>query len=306
MPTGFLILDKPSGPTSHDMVYFVRRGMGEKRVGHAGTLDPLATGVLVICLGSATRLSEYLLGESKRYRATARFGAATTTYDAQGEVTATAPVTIGRRDIEAALASFRGDLLQVPPAYSAVKRGGLKAYEAARRGEALALEPRPISVYEIRLEDWQPPDAVINVHCSAGAYVRSLVHDLGQALGCGAHLIALRRTASGHFELSQAVTEQALREAFGDGSWKTHLLPVRAALPHWPAVHLDAASVERVSHGQAIRESSAGYVAGSEMVEATANARQLALAFGPGDRLIAVVERDHQACAWKPKKVLQE
>jgi tRNA pseudouridine55 synthase len=294
--SGFLILDKPSGPTSHDMVAFVRRGTGQRRAGHAGTLDPLATGVLVICLGAATRLSEYLLGESKRYLATARFGAATTTYDSQGEVTATAPVTLGRQDVEAALAEFRGDLMQTPPAYSAVKQGGRKAYELARRGQAVELEARAVTVYDLRVEAWNLPDVVLAVHCSAGAYVRSLVHDLGQRLGCGAHVTALRRTASGHFEIDQAVAEAALRRAFADGSWRQYLVPMPAGLPHWPVVQLDGAGAARIARGQAV-------AAGTEAPRGT---DRLALGLGSGGRVLAVLELDTALAVWRPKKVLVE
>jgi tRNA pseudouridine55 synthase len=189
---GILLLDKPSGPTSHDMVYAVRRGAREKRVGHAGTLDPLATGLLVLCLGSATRLSEYLAGKDKRYRAQVRLGQTTTTYDAQGDITSEAATLPGRDQAEAALEQFRGPQLQVPPQYSAIKRGGQKAYEAARRGEYIELEARPVEFYEITLTAWQPPELTLEVHCSAGTYIRALAHDLGQALGCGAHLAGLR------------------------------------------------------------------------------------------------------------------
>lgn len=289
MSDGLLILDKPSGPTSHDLVYLVRRGTGEKRVGHAGTLDPLATGVLVLCLGMATRLSEYLLGDHKRYQATLRFGASTTTYDADGEVTARGAVKMGWADIEAALAGYRGKIKQAPPPFSAVKRGGRRAYELARRGEAVVLEPRDVTVYDLRLDDWQPPDATLSVHCSAGTYARSLAHDLGQVLGCGAHLAALRRVAAGPFDLSQAVTVDELRASMNDGSWLRLLLPPEAALPDWPAIRLEAAAAARVAQGQSFPL-------------LTTDGR-LALAYGPGGRLIAIVQPDVAAGLWKPRKV---
>src|SRR5688572_14934063 len=155
---GLLLLDKPSGPTSHDMIYAVRRGAREKRVGHAGTLDPLATGLLVICLGTATRLSEYLAGKDKRYTARVRLGQTTTTYDAQGEITSESTALPPREQVEAALVQFRGPQQQVPPQYSAIKRGGQKAYEAARRGEHIELEARPVEFYELQLGDWEPPE----------------------------------------------------------------------------------------------------------------------------------------------------
>src|SRR5260221_3288107 len=189
---GLILLDKPTGPTSHDMVYAVRRGAGEKHVGHAGTLDPLATGLLVMCLGPATRLSEYLAGKAKRYTARLRFGQTTNTYDSQGEVTATSPAIPGRPAVEAALAGFRGAQQQVPPAFSAIKRGGQKAYDLARRGDTVVLEARPGIIHALELVDWQAPEAALGGYCSAGTYIRSLAHDLGPRLGCGAYLTALR------------------------------------------------------------------------------------------------------------------
>jgi tRNA pseudouridine55 synthase len=289
MTDGLLIVDKPSGPTSHDLVDLIRRGTGEKRVGHTGTLDPMATGVLVLCLGIATRLSEYLLGEDKRYEARVRFGASTTTYDADGEVTTRGAVKKGRADVEAALAGFRGKIKQAPPPYSAVKRAGRKAYELARRGEAVALEPRDVTVYDLRLDDWQPPDAALSVHCSAGTYIRSLAHDLGQALGCGAHLAALRRVAAGPFDLSHAVTVDKLRVSMSDGSWVRYLVAPETALRDWRAVRLDAPGVDRIAHGQP--------------VPLVATDGRLALAYGPDGRLIAIVEPDEAAGLWRPRKV---
>ncbi|MBI3763251.1 MAG: tRNA pseudouridine(55) synthase TruB [Chloroflexi bacterium] len=296
MPDGILVLDKPSGPTSHDMVNLVRRGTGERRVGHAGTLDPMATGVLVLCLGAATRLSEFLLGGDKCYRATARFGESTTTYDAEGETISTSAVTMSRADIEGALDSLRGEIQQVPPAYSAIKRGGRKSYEAARRGEAIALEPRRVTIHDLRLEDWASPDAVLFIRCSSGTYIRSLAHDLGQALGCGAHLAALRRLFVEHFDLSQAVTVDDLRPAFADGAWLRYLLPMEAALPGWPAIQVGEAGAARIRQGLPVPASS----------DAAARAdKGVARAHGPDGRMIAVVEIDVAAGMWRPRKVFK-
>ncbi len=297
MPDGILVLDKPSGPTSHDMVYLVRRGTGEKRAGHAGTLDPLATGVLVMCVGAATRLSEYLIGEDKRYAAVVRLGAATDTYDAQGTVTATAPVNVSQAQIEAALGEFRGAILQRPPAYSALKRGGQKAYEMARRGEAVQLEPRAVTIYALTLDDYAPPDARLSVHCSAGTYIRSLAHDLGQRLGCGAHLASLRRTAAGHFAVAQAVTVDDLQAAFEAGTWARYLQPPQAALPHWPRI---TAGPERLLNGSPVPD---GEWQLAQPGSAAIEAGTLALAFDAADRLLAVVERDEAARHWQPRKV---
>ncbi len=289
---GIVLLDKPSGPTSHDMVYALRRGSGERRVGHAGTLDPLATGLLVLCLGTATRLSEYLAGKDKRYVARVRLGQTTTTYDAQGEVTAETAVVPERAVVEAALGAFRGPQLQVPPQYSAVKRGGQKAYEAARRGEVLELEARPVEFYALALVDWRPPECTLEVHCSAGTYVRSLAHDLGQKLGCGAHLAGLRRTASGSFRVEEAVTLEALNAAFAAGDWQRYLRPADAALADWPALSLSSEDTTRVARGQAVP---LGQARG-----------EFARAYNPAGEFIAVLRADPAAALWRPHKVFAE
>jgi tRNA pseudouridine55 synthase len=289
---GLLLLDKPVGPTSHDMVYAVRRGAREKRVGHAGTLDPLATGLLVMCLGSATRLSEYLAGKDKRYTAQVRLGQSTTTYDAQGEITARARDMPERATVEAALAAFRGPQQQVPPQYSAIKRGGQKAYEVARRGERLELEPRPVEFYEIRLVDWAPPLVTLDVHCSAGTYIRSLAHDLGQALGCGAHLAGLRRTASGSFRVEEAVTLEALNAAFAADTWRTLLRPPDAALADWPALRLSAEASQAVLRGQAVTVDGA--------------AGEYARAYNPAGEFIAILRADAAVGVWRPHKVFDQ
>jgi tRNA pseudouridine55 synthase len=268
----------------------VRRGTKEKRVGHAGTLDPMATGLLVICLGAATRLSEYLAGKDKRYRARVRFGQATTTYDAQGEITSEAQDLPDRNAVEAALAEFRGPQQQVPPQFSAIKRGGKKAYELARRGEAVTLEPRPIDIYALELAEWEPPECTLAVHCSAGTYIRSLAHDLGQRLGCGAHLAALRRTASGNLELSEAVTLEALNAAFARGDWQRYLRPADAALSDWPAATLSAEAAARIQNGQA--------------VPLEGGAEGLVRAYNPAGEFIAILRPDPAAGLWRPHKVL--
>ncbi len=191
MRDGILIIDKPSGLTSHDVVNRVRRATKIRQVGHAGTLDPMATGVLVVCLGQATRVSEYLLGHDKAYRATIRLGIETNTYDADGEIVATHDVNVDRAEVERALAQFVGEIQQVPPMYSAIKRDGQKLYELARQGIEIERAARSVIIHSIELRDYQAPDATIDVRCSAGTYIRSIAHDLGAALGTGGHLIDL-------------------------------------------------------------------------------------------------------------------
>jgi tRNA pseudouridine55 synthase len=274
------------------MVAVVRRGTREKRVGHAGTLDPLATGLLVLCLGAATRLSEYLLDKDKRYLARVRFGQSTNTYDAAGEVTATSAALPERKQVEAALAAFRGVIQQRPPAFSALKRGGQKAYERARRGERVELEPRIVTFHSLQLLEWSPPECVLETHCSAGTYLRSLAHDLGQALGCGAHLAALRRTASGHFRLEDAVTLDTLKAAFESGDWQRRLLPMDAALPDWPTLFLSEREVRRVQQGAALPFADAAEPSGQ------------ARAYNAAGEFFAILRADRAAGVWRPEKVL--
>lgn len=288
--SGILLVDKSSGPTSHDVVAAIRRGTGEKRVGHAGTLDPLATGLLVILLGAATRLSEYLLAKDKRYLARVRFGQTTNTYDAAGEITSTSEAVPSREQVEAALAAFRGAIQQRPPAFSAVKRGGQRAYALARRGAAVELEPRPVIIHQLSIVEWSPPECSLDVTCSAGTYIRSLAHDLGQALGCGAFLAALRRTASGHFRLEDAVALEALRAAFAAGDWQRHLLPMETALPDLPEVHLSEAEAQRVLHGATVPLNVQG--------------QRWARAYNAAGEFFAILRADPARGVWQPDKVL--
>ncbi len=230
---GILNLDKPAGWTSHDVVGWVRRVLREKRVGHAGTLDPMATGVLLVCVGQATRVAEYLTAGQKVYRAEARLGATTDTYDADGEVVATAavpPLTVD--DLRGALAGFVGEIQQRPPAYSAIKQAGEAAYRKARRGEAVELPARPVTIDGIELLDWDPATAklTIEITCGPGTYIRSLTHDLGQALGSGAVLTRLTRTRSSQFAIEDAIGLDALADAARSGEVARHLYPIEAAL----------------------------------------------------------------------------
>jgi tRNA pseudouridine55 synthase len=249
---GILVVDKPAGMTSHDVVNRVRRLAKMRRVGHTGTLDPMATGVLVLLLGSATRLSRFILTEDKQYRATLRLGVTTTTYDAEGEVTATAAVDVDRATIESALERFRGDILQVPPMYAAIRHQGKRLYEIAREGKEVAREARPLTIYRLDLLDWNPPDLTLDVTCSSGTYIRSLAHDLGQVVGTGAHLTALRRTTSGPFSLDQSYSLNTLEQLAGQGRFDTALLPSYAALEGMPVLRLTPEQLQAVRHGQTL------------------------------------------------------
>ena len=288
--SGVLVVDKPVGLTSHDVVQIIRRGTGIRRAGHTGTLDPRASGVLVILVGPAVRLSEYVSASDKRYQATIRLGSTTDTYDAEGTITSYADVgDISEDDFNEILQKFVGEMEQVPPPYSAVKVKGRKAYEMARKGEEVDLEPRTINVYSLEVLEWAPPEAVIDVYCSSGTYVRSLAHDLGRELGTGAHLVGLRRTKSGRFTLRDAVPLRRLQEAFDTGVWYRYLIPAAEALADWPVVELDPDEVELVRHGHRVpaEEDQSGWARGVSQ---------------QGD-LVALLEVDEESQEWQPRKV---
>jgi tRNA pseudouridine55 synthase len=270
---GILIIDKPEGWTSHDVVARARRLLREKRIGHTGTLDPFATGVLVLLVGRATRLAQFLSGAEKEYEATIRLGYDTDTGDLTGArregtgSTARDCATVTREELEAALASLRGDIEQVPPMYSAKKIKGKKLYELARRGEEIERAAVPVRVSEfesVAFEDGSfikpngdgTCDARARVVCSAGTYVRSLAESVGASLGAGAHLAALRRTRAGEFRVERAASLETLQEIVEKGSLAgvggEFLLPIETALPHMPEAHLTADEARRVRHGAAV------------------------------------------------------
>ena len=208
---GAILVDKPAGPTSHDVVDAIRRKFGIKKVGHCGTLDPNATGLLIIVLGRGTKLSERLMGDDKVYEGTVKFGEATDSYDCDGEITGSLPVmpmTLDQLNEEAA--KFIGDLMQVPPMVTAIKKDGVPLYKLARKGIEVEREPRLIHVYNFRFTDYTEPFGKCRVACTKGTYIRSLAHDLGQKLGCGAHLTELRRSASGKFDVADALPLDAV------------------------------------------------------------------------------------------------
>ena len=238
-PEGFLLVDKPSGMTSHDAVDVVRRSLGTRKVGHAGTLDPMATGLLLLGVGRATRLLRYLGELPKTYAATGRLGEETDTLDADGLILRTAPVDVSLVEVQRACASLVGESMQTPPAYSAVKVGGRKLYEAARGGEALEAPARPIRVDAFDVTAFDGRDLEARITCSSGTYVRVLVADVGRSLGCGAHLVGLRRTAIGSLRVEEARPP-------GDGT----LQPVERAVQHLPSIRLDREEARAASHGR--------------------------------------------------------
>jgi tRNA pseudouridine55 synthase len=302
MIDGILNLDKPRGPTSHDVVSRVRALTGVRRVGHTGTLDPLATGVLLVCIGRTTRLSEYLMGGQKVYRARVRLGIATDTYDAEGQVVTESDVTVSREQVEAALGLFRGPIVQVPPLYSAIKHKGTPLHRLARQGieaeQVLQSKARHVEISKLELTAWDPPECTLETTCSSGTYVRSLAHDLGQALGCGAHLTGLTRLASGRFRLEDAVTLEELARAAAQGRWADLLHPMDAALAHFPALHLNADAAKRICSGQAV----AMWEYEIEGAEGD-HEPGLARAYGPDGAFLALVGYDLDADVWRPRKV---
>ena len=239
VPSGLLLVDKPRGITSHDAVSRVRRSLGIRKVGHSGTLDPLATGLLVMGVGRGTRLLRFLSEFPKLYEGTGVLGVETTTLDSEGDVVREAPVAVTEPELRATIASFLGDIQQAPPAYSAVKVGGERSYKAARRGEAVDPPPRRVHVYAFNVRNFDSPRFDFRVRCSGGTYVRSLVADVGHALECGAHVTALRRTAVGPFGVEEA------RPPDDPGP----LLPLERAVEHLAAVTLHEEEARVAAHG---------------------------------------------------------
>lgn len=288
--SGVLVVDKPVGLTSHDVVQIIRKGTNIQRAGHTGTLDPRASGVLVVLIGPAVRLSQYVSASDKRYQAILRLGSTTDTYDADGKITRSRPVEhITEEQFEEALSKFIGEIEQVPPPYSAVKVKGRKAYEMARQGEEVDLSPRKIKVYNLELLEWAPPEAVIDVYCSSGTYVRSLAYDLGEALECGAHLVGLRRTKSGRFTLRDAVPLRKLKDAFEEGNWYQYVIPAAEALSDWPALELSEQQIEEIRHGHRI----AAEVGSPTQVRGIST----------GGELVALLDYDPATNEWQPRKV---
>ncbi|PJI48767.1 MAG: tRNA pseudouridine(55) synthase TruB [Pseudomonas sp.] len=253
---GVLILDKPLGMSSNQALQKVRWLLNAEKAGHTGSLDPLATGVLPLCFGEATKFSQYLLDADKAYETVALLGTTTTTGDAEGEVLEQREVTVGREALEAQLPRFRGDIEQVPPMYSALKKDGQPLYKLARAGEVVEREARSVTIARLELLAFESPRATLAVSCSKGTYIRTLVEDLGRELGCGAHVAALRRTQAGPFQLNQSVTLEELEKAHAEGGNEAldrFLLPVDAGLEHWPLLQLSEHSTYYWLHGQPVR-----------------------------------------------------
>lgn len=291
MAFGFLNVNKPPGPTSHDIVARIRRGSGERKAGHAGTLDPMAEGVLLVALGSATRLLEYAARSSKQYVAEIELGLETDTYDLTGHILTRTnlPAELKDADIVDTFMKLRGEIMQTPPIYSAVKIGGKSAHSRARAGEVFQIAPRRVVIEEISVLNISLPRVTIQVKCSTGTYVRSLAHDFGATLGCGAALARLIRVASGKFHLDDAVQFSLLEAAFNERSWARYMLPPDCVLDDVPRIDLDESQVARVRNGVAI--------------PASHSAVGLARAYGPDGRFLAVLAGATGRGIWRPTKV---
>ncbi len=246
---GVLLFDKPLELSSNDALQKVRRLFQAEKAGHTGTLDPLATGLLPICFGEATKFSNALLDADKTYRALLRLGQTTTTGDAEGEITAEHPVNVAQAEADAALAGFRGAIRQLPPMHSALKHQGKPLYEYIRRGETIERELRDVVIHELVLNSFSGNEMDITVRCSKGTYVRTLAEDIGAALGCGAHLTGLRRTAIAHFELRDGYTLQQL-QAMSEAERDACVLAPESLMPAMPRLQLDAVQIKRLAQGQ--------------------------------------------------------
>ena len=254
MANGILVIDKPADWTSHDVVAKLRGILHEKRIGHAGTLDPMATGVLPVFVGRATRAVEFAADREKEYIAGLRLGTVTDTQDITGSILSTAPVTVTREDVEQVLSRFRGESQQVPPMYSAIKKNGKKLYELARRGQEVARTPRPIVIHALSLEGRDGTDFVLRIRCSKGTYIRTLLHDIGQALGTGGCMTALRRTAAGSFTLRQAVTIPQLLSFAAEHDPAELLMPVDAVFSAHEPLIVTMPQAARLRNGAQVKD----------------------------------------------------
>ena len=295
---GFLNLYKPAGITSMEALRRVKRVAGQrKKVGHAGTLDPLAEGVLPICFGQATRLMEQVVSGRKRYRMAMRLGATSTTYDAEGDITeGSARVKLTRSEVAAALVNFVGRIEQVPPMYSAIKVDGRRLYELARSGKEVARAPRLAQVYEIHIDEIGFSFLRLTVDCGRGTYLRSIAHDLGQTLGCGAYVTELCRTRCGQFHADHSVSLKTLDDSAGESDWRVHLQPVDWALRDYPALRVSGDQAAAIKQGRVIC---------TDIDTLSIEASEMRRAYNPDGVFLALLEFQVETGCWQPRRVFQ-
>jgi len=297
---GILNINKPPGKTSYGVVAIVKRLSGERHVGHAGTLDPDATGVLPVCLGRGTRIIEFLVDTTKTYRAQIELGKATDTYDGSGRITQQGdPSGIDRAKLESALEPFRGIIQQTPPMYSAIKHRGQPLYKLARAGINVERKSRTVKIHRLELIDWQPPLATVEIECSKGTYIRSLANDLGQSLGCGAYLNGLVRTRCGIFDIKDAISISQLEEAIRQGYWEHFLYPIDIVLQDFSAIVIDDAAEE------AMRKGSPLALEQTNSQDINEHSRQrYCRAYSRDGRFLGILQSVPGKGLWQPKKVM--
>ncbi len=293
---GILNINKTAGSTSFHVVTAVKRLCRERHVGHAGTLDPLAEGVLPVCLGRATRVAEYLLAAKKTYRATVEFGKETDTGDAEGRVVRQGDLTaVTRERILSALAGFRGLIEQTPPMYSALKYQGRPLYKYAREGVVLTRKSRTVEIFNLELLSCEAPVAVIEITCSHGTYIRTLAADLGQTLGCGAHLKSLVRRRCGPFDISASLTLSSLEAAVSRGDWQALLCPLDSVLQDWPALKVGPETADAIRHGRP--------VSCPEIVSGEGVFSGLCRAYTLDGTFLGVLRFNSETGEWQPRKI---
>ncbi len=307
---GILNINKPWGKTSFSIVALVKRFSGERRVGHAGTLDPTATGVLPVCLGQGTRIIEFLLDSTKTYQAQIELGVATDTYDASGKVTQKGdPSGISQEQLESAFAPFRGLIQQTPPMYSAVKHQGKRLYELARAGINVERKSRLAKIYKLAIIDWKPPVVTVEVECGRGTYIRSLAHDLGQSLGCGANLKSLIRSSYGPFAVKTAVSVPQLEDAFRYGYWQHFVHPIDTVLLHWKAIVVNDATGNAIKKGAPVALENDNSNEITDYLEQHSPGRSLVetqcRTYTLDGRFLGVLRFNPERGQWQPEKVFR-
>jgi tRNA pseudouridine55 synthase len=295
---GILNILKPSGKTSFGVVSLIRRLSGERRVGHTGTLDPEATGVLVVCLGQGTRIAEFLVHDTKVYRAEIELGVTTDTYDTSGKVIQRSdPSFVTKEQLEEVLDSFHGNIEQIPPMYSALRYKGKRLYQLARVGIEVARKPRKVHISRLELLEWQPPAATIEVECSTGTYIRSLAQDTGTILGCGACLRKLVRLKCGLFDIDEAMDIASMEEAFHYGYWQRFLYPIDEVLLDWRAAIVNQESESAIRKGRSV-----SLVADENLCTYPYSENQCRAYSGDG-HFVAVLRLQPEGKMWHPEKV---